>query len=282
MNNKVLVYGAIGIGVVVVLLVMRGSSNSGGNSVAAISTVPAMSGAVAANNAAAYEYMSASAVSRAETNAYTIAAGQMGLSDTLKEVSYNIASQVSSLAAASSIRNSTVAAVRESQFAADTAIAYVNSSYLLGMKELENDRAMIDLTLPLAHIERDKYIHSIDRLTDTEVNLATINANRDVELAHTAADVEKVVNSTWANAAIQQAYYNYRATKAAVQGKTGGAAWGNLLLGKSAAVGFGPISAAIGGSGSDQGGTTQASVPSMTGSSGGFGGWMNAFGSLLG
>lgn len=237
MDKKILMYGGIAVGVIF-LISMLTSRNSGGNATAAkaLDISGTMSQAVAANNQAAYDYLAASAIADAQSRQGIFQAGEVALSDTLREISNGIAAQAVSNRDVSSIGASTASAVHIERAMADTATLMSNNDYLLGMKELENDAKMIGLQLPVAQINADTTIRAIQMQTNADQNIAQINATRDVSIQQSAANADQAIASYYMNAAIQQAYYQYKSTKAmakAAQGPGGLMGFGNLVLGKA-------------------------------------------------
>lgn len=259
-KKKLILIGVAVVGVVIVVsLISGGGSNSSDTQTAAVTVVGGMAGAVASNNAAAYQYMIAAAEADASTRNTAIAYGQMGISDALSSSAQALASMMASTQEASSLRNSSVAAVEIANIRSETDLGIANYNYLLGSQYLDNQRALIGLQLPLAKIEADTTIALAVEATRHDTTMATIEADRDVAQSRIAATTDQVVNEAWANATIQQAYYQWKAIKTQVEGVGGALGWGNLILGKSAAFQYGPIKAATGTS-SNNGGGTQATV----------------------
>lgn len=241
METKYYVYGAVGIGAFALFLALRGGGGGGNPGVTAITASGNMANAVANNNKSAYDYLGTMATAQYDASKSIYNGNSFALSDTLKEVSANIASGIISSRDASNVRNSSVAAVRVAQFDADTRQLMSNNDYLLGKQELENDAKFIGLQLPLAQIAMDTTLRSIGMNNATAVNIATINANRDVALQHEVSTADMTVASSWASAAVSQAYYAYKSAKA--QANAAKSAFGALSFklpgGASASAGGG-------------------------------------------
>lgn len=176
-----------------------------------------MAGAAAANNAAAYDYLAKSSASVADAKATMYASGQLALSDYLKSVASANAAVAISSRDASAERAQSVAAVRIAGLAADTQQLMSNNQYLLGKQELENDAKFIGIQLPLAQIQAEATQNIVRMTTAADQNIAQINATRDVQVQHEVGTADTAVAGLWANAAIQQAYYGYKAAKAQAQ-----------------------------------------------------------------
>lgn len=221
MDKKILIYGGIAIGVIFVvsMLTSRGSGDS--TTGRALDISGTMSQAVAANNQAAYDYLAASAVANAQSTQGIFQAGQVSLSDSIREISNGIAAAAIASRDTSSIRASVAGAVQVERLRADTAALMSNNDYLLGLKELDNDAKMIGLQLPLANIAADTTIRSIQMQTSAAQNIAQINATRDVSIQQSAANADQAIASYYMNAAIQQAYYNYKGIKAQAKAASG-------------------------------------------------------------
>lgn len=226
MDKKYLLYGGIGLAVVAAIIIFRGGGNSSTTGQTAIVTAGTMAGAAAANNAAAYDYLAKSAESTANAKAGMYATNSLALSDFLKSiVGANAAIAISNRDSAAE-RAQSVAAVRIASYAADTQQLISNNQYLLGKQELENDAKFIGIQLPLAQIQADATQNIVRMTTAADQNIAQINATRDVQVTHEQGTADTAIAGLWANAAIQQAYYGYKAAKAAAQAAASGFGFG--------------------------------------------------------
>lgn len=227
MDRKYLLYGGIGLGVIVLAFMMRGGSKSSAGETAVV-TAGTMAGAAAANNAAAYDYLAKSAQSTADSKATMFAANSLSLSDTLKSFAGANAAVAISARDASAERAQSVAAVRIASLAADTQQLMSNNQYLLGKQELENDAKFIGIQLPLAQIQADATQNIVRMQSAMNQNIAQINATRDVQVQHEVGTSDTAIAGLWANAAIQQAYYGYKAAKA--QAQAAGGDWADQFV----------------------------------------------------
>lgn len=222
MDKKILIYGGIAVGVIFVISLLTSRSSGDNTTGKALDISGSMSQAVAANNQAAYDYLAASAVANSQATGGLFQAGQVALSDSIREISNGIAANAIASRDTSSIRASTAGAVQIEHLRASTAALMSNNDYLLGKQELENDAKMIGIQLPLAQIAADTTIRSIQLQTSADQNIAQINASRDVSISQTSANADQAIASYYMNAAISQAYYAYKGIKAQAKAASSG------------------------------------------------------------